>query len=40
MLHTPILLITFNRPDHLRQTMEALVMNNMVNGSELFIEMY
>ena len=33
----PIIVFAYNRPDHLRRTLEALAKNNLANDSELFI---
>jgi len=33
----PIVLFVYNRPDHTRQTVEALQKNELVKQSELFI---
>jgi hypothetical protein len=34
---SPIALFTFNRPEHTRRTVEALVRNELASGSELFV---
>ena len=34
---TPIVLFVYNRPDHTRQTVEALQKNELAEQSELFI---
>ncbi|RNC66132.1 glycosyltransferase [Proteiniphilum sp. X52] len=37
MSHAPILLFTYNRPSHTRQTLEALLKNKLCSESELFV---
>ncbi len=36
-MHTPILLITFNRPEHTRRVLEALQQNYLAAESDLFV---
>ena len=37
MTVAPVLLFTYNRPSHTRQTLEALMNNHLCNDSELYI---